>query len=109
LDAYLVGATAPQGDTCGTPETPSLNQARLQRFFLLHLDAPTETRVTGLRNGYGYRFTVVAEVTLTFIQLNPDQTKVCSPSICIRNPDQTLLTLSPDAASGGKWRQVGQQ
>jgi hypothetical protein len=45
-----------------TPETPSLNQARLQRFFALHLDAPTETRVTGLRNGYGYRFTLVAEV-----------------------------------------------
>lgn len=51
-----------------TPETPSLNQARLQRFFVLPLDAPTEARVTGLQNGYGYRFTVVAEVSIASSQ-----------------------------------------
>ena len=46
-----------------TPDDPpSSNHARLQRFFVLPLDAPTEARVTGLQNGFGYRFTVSAEV-----------------------------------------------
>jgi hypothetical protein len=48
-----------------TPEfSGGPSQSRLQRFFTVPLDAPTEARVTGLANGYSYRFTVSAEVRL---------------------------------------------
>lgn len=39
--------------------------SRLQRTFAIPVDASTESKVTGLSNGYTYIFTVVAEVSRT--------------------------------------------
>ena len=43
-------------------EPEGFPQGRLKRFFVVPTDVPTESKITGLQNGYTYNFRVQAEV-----------------------------------------------